>query len=191
MSFNGLPMSSLKDKELKEKEVQTKTRELTGRIWKEREIGRHYWNKQIGKLEGGTHTARKRAHETSPVFVPSHVGVYTTDTHIRQAAITHHHPTKEGDRERGREREEEERRLAVISTMQTATQFSLSGHIETHRSEMHIWIALVFELSTLPKHKQVESKFHKRCYFLHFMSPVSLRDIIRLCCCNVSLMEWD
>lgn len=160
--------------------------ELTGHIWKESWIGRHYWNKQIGKLEGGTHTARKGAHVASSLCSFACGCVRSRHTHTSGCHNSSSSHKKKKQRERERERG---RRLAVISTIQTTTQFSLSGHNQTHYSKMQTWIALLFNLSALPKHiKQVQSWFHKRCYF-----PVCdvTCDFVHLCCCSVSLMEWD
>ncbi len=139
-------MSSPKDEGGREKGKKERERELTGHIWKERWIVRHYLNKQIGKLGGrDTHSAECNIQS---LFLCMWVCTQQTHTHIRQAAITHHHPTKK-KKEREREREREgERRLAVISTIQTTTQFIVCQVTSRHSAARCTFGLHLF--STLP-----------------------------------------
>lgn len=119
-------MSSLNNEGQREKRKESvKEKKRADRTYLKRK-DRSVRTSEINRLENWRegHTARKRANATCSLC-SLRVGVYTADTHTSGC----HNSSSSHKKER-----ERERRLAVISTIQT-TQFSLSGHIEAQYGE--------------------------------------------------------
>ena len=169
LQFVFFPRSSKEEREEKGSESERKRADRTSLKGKQRlvrtiEINRSGNWREDTHTHTHTHTQReKRANATSSLCFlcmwvcaqPTH-----TQTHIRQAAITHQHPTKKKKKKRERERERErgggkKDYRCYQHKNKKKTQFSVAGHIKTQRSEIQIC-----------KNTQTSvSKFHKRCHF--------------------------
>lgn len=95
-------MTSLKHEGGREKRKWGRQEEkgaLTRHICKSRQTGRHYWNKHIGKLEGGTHTAEREGKcNVQPLLLCMWVCTQQAHTYVRLPQLI---IVPQNERERG------------------------------------------------------------------------------------------
>ena len=194
LQFVFFPRSSKEEREEKGSESERKRADRTSLKGKQRlvrtiEINRSgNWREDTHThTHTHTHTARKEGECNIQPLFPLHVGVRTTDTHtqthIRQAAITHQHPTKKKKKKKKKEREREregERRLAVIST-KTNNKHSLVCRVTSRRSAARYRFAKT--------HKRVYLNSINAAIFASMMTPVSALGV--LYCAVMCLTGWD